>query len=157
MKSWDELYASLVKRAASAQLIIENTNDEILVVKAHYKPYWSLPGGVIEADETPRQTAIREVKEEVGLVVSENDVEIAATIVRKSSRAVTYLFVFRLTHAYEPGVAVQIEPQEIADYAWVSKSDVFTKAAGRHFNRAVKNWASSRPQHYIEAENERAH
>ena len=31
------------------------------------RTYWTLPGGAVEADETPEEAVIREVKEETGL------------------------------------------------------------------------------------------
>lgn len=153
MKSWDEFYASLTKRGASAQLIIENTDHELLVVKAHYKPYWSLPGGIVDANETPRAAAIREVKEEVGLHFDSTEVELAATIVRRSRRAITYLFVFRSRVVATQQTTITIDNKEIVDFAWVSKHDVAANAHGRHFNRAVKNWASDTPEVYVESTN----
>lgn len=153
MKSWDEFYASLTKRAASAQLIIENTRGEVLVVKAHYKPYWSLPGGMIDSGESPRTTAVREVSEEVGLTIDIATIEFTATIVRKSRRAITYLFVFRSTVALQPDASVVIDRKEITEYAWVSKQDVNERHNDRHFSRAVKNWASETPEMYVESAN----
>jgi len=44
-----------------------NEKNEILFVKANYKDYWSIPGGVVEGNESPRSGCLREVKEEVGL------------------------------------------------------------------------------------------
>jgi 8-oxo-dGTP pyrophosphatase MutT (NUDIX family) len=35
-----------------------------------YKTDWEIPGGAVEADESPRTTAIREIEEELGLVVA---------------------------------------------------------------------------------------
>ena len=40
---------------------------KILILKPTYKEHWLLPGGVIEANESPRQACIREVKEETGI------------------------------------------------------------------------------------------
>ena len=44
-----------------------NAKGEILFVKASYRDNWTLPGGVIEEDESPRDACLREVKEEIGL------------------------------------------------------------------------------------------
>jgi mutator protein MutT len=44
--------------------------DEVLLVRRGRPPgkdYWSLPGGKIEAGETPEAAALREVREETGL------------------------------------------------------------------------------------------
>jgi ADP-ribose pyrophosphatase YjhB (NUDIX family) len=58
-------------RTATA-IILQNQN-EILLIKRSTPPfvgYWALPGGRSEPNETVEQTAIREVKEEIGLNVS---------------------------------------------------------------------------------------
>ena len=57
------------KRMAAGALIF-NEKDELLIVKTSYKNYWSIPGGVIEENESPRQGCIREIKEEIGLEIN---------------------------------------------------------------------------------------
>ena len=42
----------------------------VLVVEPTYKATWEIPGGVVEAGETPREACAREVLEELGLVVT---------------------------------------------------------------------------------------
>lgn len=54
------------KRMAAGALILDQ-NDRILIVKPSYRTDWLIPGGVIEADESPLQACAREVEEEVGL------------------------------------------------------------------------------------------
>jgi ADP-ribose pyrophosphatase YjhB (NUDIX family) len=47
-------------------------DDGLVLVKRKFEPYvgdWCLPGGFIEALETPHESAIREVEEETGLIV----------------------------------------------------------------------------------------
>jgi ADP-ribose pyrophosphatase YjhB (NUDIX family) len=39
------------------------------LVKPSYKDYWSLPGGVVENNESPQIAAIRETKEEIGIAI----------------------------------------------------------------------------------------
>ncbi|WP_240669700.1 NUDIX domain-containing protein [Actinoplanes solisilvae] len=34
-----------------------------------YKDYWEVPGGSVEADESPYATVVRELKEELGIAV----------------------------------------------------------------------------------------
>ena len=45
----------------------EGGTTRILVVRASRTPDWVLPKGHIEADESPEETAVREVREEAGV------------------------------------------------------------------------------------------
>ncbi|WP_433664064.1 NUDIX domain-containing protein [Nocardia sp. CA-128927] len=44
--------------------------DRVLLVEPTYKDYWELPGGVVEANESPLAAVVREIDEELGLTVS---------------------------------------------------------------------------------------
>ncbi len=57
------------KRMAAAALFL-NEQHEILIVKPIYQELWLLPGGVVEEGESPRQACIREIREELGLVIA---------------------------------------------------------------------------------------
>ena len=50
-------------------LVFTNESGGILLVRPTYNDVWHLPGGVVEAGESPVAAAIREVKEELGLDV----------------------------------------------------------------------------------------
>ena len=52
--------ASLDSRFSSAAVLIENEQGELLIVKAGYKDHWSLPGGIVDAGESPLEAAVRE-------------------------------------------------------------------------------------------------
>lgn len=55
---------------ASASALIFDRRGRLLILKPTYKPGWTIPGGVMEADgETPWQACQREVREECGLEV----------------------------------------------------------------------------------------
>ena len=51
---------------ASTVLLFDDL-DRVLVVEPTYVDFMELPGGAVDLDESPRQAAIREVKEELGL------------------------------------------------------------------------------------------
>lgn len=54
------------KRMGAGMLITDETGN-VLLVDPTYKPGWEIPGGVVEADESPLAGARREVLEELGL------------------------------------------------------------------------------------------
>ena len=52
----------------SVAAVILNENNEI-ILQEKYNESWSLPAGMIEPGESPREAIIREVEEETGLLV----------------------------------------------------------------------------------------
>ncbi len=136
-KKWLE---KLPKRMSSAALILENSAEQVLVVKANYKPYWTFPGGIIDPNETPKEAAVRETREEVGLEVALDDLSFVAVIDRKSNLMQTYQFIFKAL--LKPGAAndIVLQASEIDEYALVTKTQIL--AGDRVYAAAVQNWAS---------------
>ncbi|CAG1005738.1 ADP-ribose pyrophosphatase [Anaerolineae bacterium] len=60
-------YASLPTKRMAACALVRDEQGRILIVKPTYRPDWLLPGGTIEADESPRHACSRELYEEVGV------------------------------------------------------------------------------------------
>ena len=65
-----EWYASLPSFTASAAALLTDESGAVLLVKPWYRDHWLLPGGVTEAEESPRQCAEREAEEEIGVAVT---------------------------------------------------------------------------------------
>lgn len=53
-------------RAAAGVLFFDRA-DHVLLVVPSYKDYRDIPGGYIERGETPKEAAVREVEEELGI------------------------------------------------------------------------------------------
>lgn len=49
--------------------VLVSTAEGVLLLKRPYPPVWEMPGGGIEAGESPEQAAVRETEEETGLRV----------------------------------------------------------------------------------------
>jgi ADP-ribose pyrophosphatase YjhB (NUDIX family) len=60
-------YQSLPGKRTGAGLICRDDQGRVLLVRPTYKPTWEIPGGVVEAGESPAATVAREVAEELGL------------------------------------------------------------------------------------------
>lgn len=61
-------YASLPRTRGAAAALLLDERGRILLVKPTYKDGWFLPGGVIEAGESPLAACLRECGEELGFV-----------------------------------------------------------------------------------------
>ena len=76
-------------------VIIENARV-LLVKRAHppLKAQWSIPGGVLEVGEMVREAAIREVREETGLIVEAGDLlGVYDRVLRNAEQRVQYHYV----------------------------------------------------------------
>ena len=51
--------------------------NRVLMLRLSYRPHMCLPGGGIERGETPEQAALRELREEVGLILTPADIHVA--------------------------------------------------------------------------------
>ena len=62
------LHRLLKRRSGSGAHAIALTPDrKIILVKLRYARGWRLPGGGREKDESPRDTVLRELREEIGM------------------------------------------------------------------------------------------
>ncbi|MFD1722640.1 GNAT family N-acetyltransferase [Amnibacterium endophyticum] len=57
-------------RPITAGAVIRDEAGRVLLVETSYRPDWLTPGGSVEAGESPREAAAREVREELGVALS---------------------------------------------------------------------------------------
>lgn len=143
-KAWSE---TLDRRMSSAAVILED-GDRVLIVKANYKSHWTFPGGAVDAGETPKQAAIREVEEEVGLKLDPDKLEFGWVTSRVSKVAMSYQFIFRhpLDDAMLDQIVLQVE--EIEDWRVVTRDEVLS--SNLHYSKAAGAWARGYDGGYLE-------
>jgi mutator protein MutT len=78
-----------------AQVIIFNEKQEVLLCHRRDKDFWNFPGGTVEKDETPQETAVREAKEEVGVEVE--IYKFLGVYVKPEQNDVVFSFLARIT------------------------------------------------------------
>jgi ADP-ribose pyrophosphatase YjhB (NUDIX family) len=66
-------FASLPTFYAAAAMLITDSTDRVLLVKPNYRPFWGIPGGIVEADEAPHEAVTREIAEELSLDITPGD------------------------------------------------------------------------------------
>lgn len=65
----DDFTATLPRKRLAAGVLFRDPTGRVLLVEPTYKDHWELPGGCVEADESPFAAAARETDEELGLAV----------------------------------------------------------------------------------------
>lgn len=65
-----EYYESLPGKRIGAGLLCRDHQSRVLLVQPTYKPMWEIPGGIVEAGESPAAAVAREVQEELGVALN---------------------------------------------------------------------------------------
>lgn len=105
-----------------AKVIIKSDKGTILLVKPDYKKTWQLPGGGVDNGESPEEAAIREVREEIGLSLSPNDLITKGTIYQKSDEVLFVLL--EATKLISEDTAFTIQENEITNVQFVNQDNV---------------------------------
>ncbi|KAB7697048.1 dihydroneopterin triphosphate diphosphatase [Plesiomonas shigelloides] len=89
------------KRPESVLVVIycSQTGRVLMLQRKDHQAYWQSVTGSLEADETPQQTAQREVREEVGI-----DIQAEGLTLTDVQRCVEFELFEHLRHRYAPGV-----------------------------------------------------
>ncbi|WP_245745770.1 NUDIX domain-containing protein [Nocardia altamirensis] len=114
-----EHIASLPRKRMGAGVLFVDESDRVLLVEPTYKDYWELPGGVVEADESPYAAAVREVREELGLTIVPGRLLVVDWVPSGIYPGDGVMFV------YDGGVlsadqaaAIELQVEELRSWAW---------------------------------------
>jgi 8-oxo-dGTP diphosphatase len=113
-------YASLPAVYMSAGMLITDLDGRVLIVKPNYRPYWSIPGGIVEAAEAPHDGATREIAEELGLDIPAGDLLVVdwAPPENERPRGITS-YIFDGGTLADPA-AIRLQEEELDDAQFVS-------------------------------------
>lgn len=116
------------KRMAAGVLFFDAADRVLLVEPAYLKKYWELPGGTVESNESPRVAAVREIQEELGLIVEPGRLLAVDWVPPRQGRTEGLMLVFdggRLSAAQI--AAIQIPPHELRSWAWCTPEEEVTR------------------------------
>jgi 8-oxo-dGTP pyrophosphatase MutT (NUDIX family) len=111
----------------SKVLIIDEQNNYLMMWRSDHPNFPNdpdLPGGTIEADESPEVAAAREVEEEAGILITPSELTHLYTGTEYSTHQTEYSL-YSINVTTRPSVTISWEH---ASYEWLSR-DAFLNAA----------------------------
>lgn len=134
--------AGLARKRMGSALLFTDPSDRVLLVEPAYKDYWELPGGAVEADESPYEAAVRELKEELGLSVAPGRLLVADWVPPRPNRTEGVMFVYDGGQLSPVQTSqIQLPPEELTSWAWCTPAEVrrrMTPLLARRVNAALQ-------------------
>jgi ADP-ribose pyrophosphatase YjhB (NUDIX family) len=123
--------ATLPRKRMGAGALFTDQAGQALLVKPIYKREWEVPGGAVEADESPRAATAREIEEELGLVVTPGRLLVVDWVPARDGRTEGLMLVFDggvLTPA-QTGT-IRLPADELRSWAWCDQQQAEQRLSG---------------------------
>ncbi len=123
------------KRGYGRTRVVLRHGDEVLVVKNWISDSsWSLPGGGLHKNEQPVEGAVRELREETGIVLHDSDLQAIGTATYRKYGLCFDFYVFSATVASYKAHKQRIE---ISALQWVQPHELGPKTVGQDMRLAL--------------------
>lgn len=126
-----DFYKVLPTKRMGVGALIFNDSGQFLLVKPHYKDHWSIPGGIVDKEESPRQACLREVEEEIGIKLQGVKFLCVDWVPTKGDKNEALQFIFyggKLTK--DQAADIKIDSEEISDYRFVDVTEAVDLLGG---------------------------
>lgn len=112
-----------------AAVLLTDPADRVLLVEPVYKDYWELPGGAVEADESPYAAASRELREELGEEFAHawppGRLLVVDWVPPLPGRTEGVMFVYDGGRLHPPATAtIRPAPKELRGWAWCGPNQI---------------------------------
>lgn len=130
---------SLPKKRMGAGVLIRDKEGKILMVVPTYKDNFEIPGGVVEANESPLAACKREVQEELGLNLTVGRLLCVDYYPTEYPLTESLMFVFDGGVLTEDEIAlIKTNEQELKGFVFLNLNDIEGKTSNSLFKRIVQ-------------------
>jgi 8-oxo-dGTP pyrophosphatase MutT (NUDIX family) len=131
-----ESYRLVARPHTHGALVAIWWGERFLLVQSSYRRSLSLPGGGLEAGETALQAAVRELAEELDLVVVPEQLGEPWTITERSKRGRNTVTILALPVVDQP--AIGIDNLEIVGVQWVTREEALALEITSHLREYLQ-------------------
>lgn len=125
MSTSGDYTATLPRKRMGAGVLFTDAVGRTLLVEPVYKNYWEIVGGCVDENESPRQAAAREVKEELGRMLAPGRLLVVDWVPPRPGRTEGVMFVFDGGLLDEHGTArIHLPPDELRSWAWCTEEQI---------------------------------
>jgi 8-oxo-dGTP pyrophosphatase MutT (NUDIX family) len=131
MSTLTDYTATLPRKRMGAGALFTDQTGRVLLVEPIYKRDWEVPGGAVEADESPRAATVREIAEELGLTVAPGALLVVDWVPPREGRTEGLMLVFdggELTPAQTD--AIRLPADELRRWAWCNRRQADQRLPG---------------------------
>ncbi|GGK79126.1 NUDIX domain-containing protein [Mangrovihabitans endophyticus] len=138
----DDFTATLPRKRMGAAALLCDGQGRVLLVEPTYKPYFEIPGGAVEADESPHTAVVRELTEELGLPVQPGRLLVVDWVPPRPDRTEGLMMVFDggvLTPSQTE--QIRLPADELRRWAWCTEQEAgqrLSELLARRINAAVR-------------------
>ncbi len=141
MQKLNGWYYEFFRPGVTCDVLVYDGKKTLLCKRANnpYKGYWSLPGGFLEETETLKVCAIREVKEECGLTLSEDSLEFFDYhdfLCDPRGQSLNMFFTYDINKSY----GTLITTDESSDFKFVDVSELKNFLIIPHHNLIIRKF-----------------
>jgi 8-oxo-dGTP pyrophosphatase MutT (NUDIX family) len=122
--------ATLATKRMASGVLFQDATGRVLLVEPTYKDPWEIPGGSVDADESPYDAAVREVQEELGLFVEPGRLLVVDWVPSQPGRTEGVMFVYDGGVLDETRTAViRLPADELRSWAWCTLDETRRRAS----------------------------
>ncbi len=136
-----EYQLTLPKKRMGAGALFFNEKDQLLLVEPSYKPTWEIPGGVVEAHESPQDCCQREIEEELGLKIKVGRLLCVDYNPTTETRLESLMFIFDGGVLTDELIAqINLQPDELLSYRFFDQNSLPDNLSPTLGERILSAW-----------------